>query len=322
MGKGHRPRSGSLQFWPRKRAKNSNIRVRNWNVTKPSLLGFAGYKVGMTHVFLKDNRSNSLTKGTDICWPVTVIECPPIKIFSLRFYTKDNYGLHLAKEVLMKQDKELKRRINLAKKTGELNGIIIENYFDLRVNVYTQPKKTNIGTKMPKLFELVIGGRDIKQKYDYIRDKLDKELNVRDILKNGQFIDIHGITKGKGFQGSVKRFGVTLKAHKSEKKRRAIGNLGPWTPKRVSYTIGLPGKMGYHLRTAYNKVIILVGNDPSKINVRGGYPGYGLIKNDYVLVKGSIPGSKKRFVKMIEPIRGSKTVGNMELNYISLRSKQ
>lgn len=322
MGKGHRPRSGSLQFWPRKRAKKANIRIRNWNETKPSLLGFAGYKVGMTHVFLKDSRSSSLTKGGEVCWPVTVVECPPLKIFSLRFYTKDNYGLHLAKEVLMKQDKELKGRVNLSKKTHDLKDIKIEDYYDLRVNVYTQPKKTNIGTKVPKLFELGIGGKDIKQKFEYIKEKLDKELSVKDVLKSGQFVDAHGITNGKGFQGSVKRYGVTLKAHKSEKKKRAIGNLGSWTPKRVTYHIGLPGKMGYHLRTAYNKAIVSIGTDPAKINVKGGYPGYGLVKNEYILIKGSIPGPRKRLVKMIEPIRGSKSMGNIEMSQVSLGSKQ
>lgn len=55
-----KPRAGSLQFWPRKRAKRPYTRVRRWNSTNQvQLLGFAGYKVGMTHAVFKDNRNNS-----------------------------------------------------------------------------------------------------------------------------------------------------------------------------------------------------------------------------------------------------------------------
>src|SRR3989344_4394299 len=158
MPHGHKPRSGSLQFWPRKRAKNPNIKVKSWvNSTKPGLLGFSGYKAGMTHIILKDNRSTSLTKGEDICWPVTVIECPPIKN---------------------------KKDIN------------IEDYDEVRVNVATQPKKTGIGSKKPQIFEIAVGGKDIKQKFEYAKERLDKEIKITEVFKQGQFIDIHGVTKG------------------------------------------------------------------------------------------------------------------------------
>ena len=293
MPHGHKPRSGSLQFWPRKRAKNPNIKVKSWvNSTKPGLLGFSGYKAGMTHIILKDNRSTSLTKGEDICWPVTVIECPPIKIISVRLYKRDAYGLKLKTEIPTKNKKDIN----------------IEDYDEVRVNVATQPKKTGIGSKKPQIFEIAVGGKDIKQKFEYAKERLDKEIKITEVFKQGQFIDIHGVTKGKGFQGSVKRFGVSLKAHKSEKKRRAIGNLGAWTPKRVSFTIGLPGKMGYHLRTEYNKQLLRISNKVEEINPKGGHIKYGIVRNNYILVKGSIGGPRKRLVRFNCAIRENKKI--------------
>ena len=75
------PRSGSMQFWPRKRARRIYARIRSWvksDDNKP--LGFAGYKVGMTHCLFLDNKKTSMTKNQEVPVPVTVIECPPLKI--------------------------------------------------------------------------------------------------------------------------------------------------------------------------------------------------------------------------------------------------
>ena len=81
------PRAGSMQFWPRSRSRNEVARIRTWPESKESkLLGFAGYKVGMTHLLINDNGQNSMTKGTDIFCPVTIVECPPLKTASIRFY--------------------------------------------------------------------------------------------------------------------------------------------------------------------------------------------------------------------------------------------
>ncbi|MBW2999343.1 50S ribosomal protein L3, partial [Candidatus Woesearchaeota archaeon] len=75
------PRSGSMQYWPRKRAKRAYARVRSWAAGKePKLLGFAGYKAGMSHISFTDPRKSSTTKGMEITWPVTIIECPPVKV--------------------------------------------------------------------------------------------------------------------------------------------------------------------------------------------------------------------------------------------------
>ena len=87
------PRKGSLQFWPRKRA-NKFLPSVNWKAINSSnpknsaknLKGFICYKVGMASASVKDNTPNSMTKGKTIIIPVTILECPTMKIFSVRFY--------------------------------------------------------------------------------------------------------------------------------------------------------------------------------------------------------------------------------------------
>ncbi len=322
MPKKHHPRKGSLQFWPRKRSRKSSPRIRSWiNINELKPLGFIGYKVGMTHLLIIDTNQNSPSKGQEIFTPVTVIECPPIKPFSLRFYKKTSDGLKLLTEIFSKNlDKELKRKITSFKKQKETK--IPEVYDELRLVVYTQPKLTHIGKKKPEIVELSIGGNDQKEKLNYLTQILDKDIKLSDVFREGQLLDIHSITKGKGFQGPIKRFGLKLKQHKSEKKKRSGGNLGAWTPAKVSWTVPQAGKMGYHLRTEYNKLAMKISSNPKEINQKGGFLHYGLIKNDYLIIKGSIPGPTKRTIILTEPIRKMKEPKPVEIAYTSLSSKQ
>jgi large subunit ribosomal protein L3 len=131
---------------------------------------------------------------------------------------------------------------------------------------------------------------------------LDKEINVSDVFKPGQLVDSHSVTKGKGFQGVVKRFGVKIRSHKSEKARRAAV-LSSQGYAKVTYTSPMGGKMGYHLRTEYNKWIIKISNEAKNLK---SFNSYGIVKNPYVLVKGSIGGPKKRMVTLTEAIRPNK----------------
>jgi len=311
-----RPRSGSLQFWPRVRANRIYARVRRWaNQDRDGILGFAGYKAGMTHVIITDTEK-TMTKGEKVTIPVTIIECPPMKPLSLRFYKKTSYGSEVISELPAKKlNKELSRKLVLPKseKTKEAP----KEYDDIRLLVYTQPKLTGIGKKKPEVFELGISG-DL----EYAKSLLEKDITINDVFKAGNYTDIHSITTGYGFQGVVKRFGVSLKSHKSEKKRRAVGNLGPFTPRKVSWKVPQTGQHGYHTRTEYNKLVISIGSDPKEVNQDGAIVGYGLLKNDYMLIKGSVGGPKKRMIKFTRPIRNTSDVGAPEIGRISTNSKQ
>jgi len=302
MPKAHAPRRGSMQFWPRKRSRHSLVRVRSWpqnNQTKP--LAFIGYKAGMTHLFADDNHPKSLTKGENIFFPTTIIDCPPMVVAGISFYKNSK---KIAQILAPKLDKTLKKKIQLSKKEQKKVEDIKE-FDDLRILVHTQPKLTPTGTKKPKLLEIALGGKK-EEKLEYAKQKLGQEIRVEEVFESGNSTDIHATTTGKGFQGTVKRFGVMIRSHKAEKTKRGIGNLGAWTPKRVDFRVPQPGKMGFHLRTEYNKQILKISDKPEEINPKSGLKKYGLIKNHYLLLKGSIPGPKKRALVLIHSIRPNK----------------
>jgi len=167
------------------------------------------------------------------------------------------------------------------------------------------------------LFEIPING-DL----DFAKSLLEKEIKVSEIFKVGENVDVHAITKGKGFQGPVKRFGISLKSHKSEKKRRAPGNLGAFTPRKTDWRVPQHGQHGYHKRTEYNKIIYKIDSIPEEINQKGGIKKYGNLKNEYLLIKGSIQGSSKRLILLSKNIRGKKNSSAPEIEYISQSSKQ
>lgn len=304
MGNIRHPRRGSLQFWPRSRARHLIARIRSWspeNKTKP--LGFIGFKAGMTHVMAKDNRVKSITKGEEIALPVTIVECPPMTVAGISFYKVSSYsGLRKISSIMAeKQVKELNKRIQIPKKPTKKFEEITE-FDDLRLLVHTNPKNTSVGAKKPKLLEVAIGGSK-EEKSRYAKEVLGKEITLKDVFDHDAMVDVHGITIGKGFQGTVKRYGVPIRQHKAEKTKRGIATLGSWTPKRVEFTVAQPGKMGYHLRTEYNKRILHVGMNGEEINQKGGMTRYGNVKNQFLLVAGSLVGPKKREVVLTKAIR-------------------
>ncbi len=295
------PRKGTLQFWPRRKAKKELARVRYWNRTKEAKpLGFIGYKAGMLHILAIDNRPKSLSKDEEISLPVTVIECPAMKVAGINFYQHDYKGLMLRSTVLSQDlDKELARKIILPKKINKKIEDVKE-FDEVRLLVYTQPKLIAALGKKPKIGEIALGGTKEEQ-LKFAQEKLGKEIMVEEVFKEGNLVDIHAVTTGKGFQGPVKRHGVELRSHKSEKARR--GNIrGAWTGTPM-WTVPHSGKMGYHLRTELNKWLLKIGKKGEEVTPKSGFNRYGLVKNDYVLLKGSIPGPRKRVVTLTEAIR-------------------
>ncbi|WP_456327682.1 50S ribosomal protein L3 [Archaeoglobus sp.] len=326
-----RPRRGSLAFSPRKRAKDVIPRIRSWPNYKgePKLLGFAGYKAGMTHVIMIDDRKNSPTYGEEIVVPVTVLECPPMRVAGVRVYKNTVYGLQIAKEVWTTElDEHLSRRLPLPKKINtDVESLReVEDIAEVRLITYTQPYLiTGVPSKTPDVMEYKVGGSDINAVLDYAISKLGKEIRVSEVFQEGAFIDVIAITKGKGFQGPVKRWGViTLDAkHARSSKHRRVGTLGPWTPARVRWTVPQAGQMGFHQRTEYNKRIIKIGENGEEITPEGGFVHYGVIRSDYVLVSGSVPGPVKRLIRMRDAIRPPRyTYEGINVVYISTKSKQ
>lgn len=303
------PRKGSLQYWPRKRASKFLPSV-NWGaINSDSIKGFICYKAGMVSAFVKDESANSMTKGKKIVVPATVIECPPMKIFSVRFYKNGK----VAKDVLAENiDKEMKRKVKLPKssKKVELDG----NYDDVRVLCYSVVKKTGI-KKTPDLSEIAIGG-SYEDKINFVKNNLGKEISVASVFEKGNLVDCRGLTTGKGLVGPVKRYGLTLKSHKSEKGRRRPGSLGPWHPCRVSFRAPQAGQLGMFTRIVYNNKILEMGKSDDKLK---GMKNFGDVKTDYIIVNGSVQGPSKRQLIITKALRATKKQIKKNYELVELR---
>lgn len=331
--KQHAPRRGSLAYLPRKRAKRLLARIRYWpkiEADTPRLLGFIGYKAGMTHVFTIEDRKRSPNYGKEIFRSATVLETPPMLICAMRAYMRNPYGLQILTEAWMKEPpEELERVFTLPEnfKTEESFKKIEENLAELtkiRVTAITQPKQTNMSKKKPEIAEIEIGGGTIQQQFEFAKSLIGKTVTPAETFQEGQYVDAIAVSTGKGFQGPVKRWGVAILQHKGRKTKRGVATLGPWSPHHVMYSVPRAGQMGFHQRTEYNKRILKIGTDGKEITPKGGFTRYGVIRGPYMLLEGSISGPEKRPIKIRYPARPPKQIPEEppQITQISLESPQ
>jgi len=310
-------RRGSMAYYPRKRAKTETPRFKSWpKVEECKPLAFYGYKVGMTHILVKEKVGKEIK---EYCYPVTIIECPPMKVVAIRAYKKTKLGLKTLGEFWTTNlPKEIFRRIPKIKKEHNKEDFekILENADEVRIICCTQPKLTTIGKKKCEVVEIALGG-NLEEKKQKAFELLGKEIRVSDVFNNNQLIDVKAVTKGKGFQGAVKRFGVFDFSHIKDKTKRGVGAIGQFTPGYTMWTVPMPGQMGYHTRTEFNKQIVLISN-PKELNInpKSGWPHYGVIRNDYVIILGSVPGPQKRLIGMRFPVRKGKLRAIERIEYI------
>jgi len=315
---GHRkhsaPRRGSLAYLPRARAKSLESRIRTWpsvNGEKPVLLGFAGFKAANIHVITIDDREKTPNFGKPLLNSATVVSTPPIKIIGFRGYAKTPHGLRSVFDVFAPElPKEMARKARI--KSVPLESAISKVQDKLtEVSVLMAitaviPRDAGLSQKKPFVFEVGVGGGDIKTQFEYLKNLLGKEVKVKDVFQVGSYIDVSAITKGKGVEGPVTRWGIKRKQHKSRKSVRAVGTLGPISPAVVMYTVPRAGQRGLHQRLEYNKRILMIGNTTEKehnITPPGGFLHYGIVNGDYIVVRGSVPGTAKRLIKLRYPIR-------------------
>jgi large subunit ribosomal protein L3 len=307
------PKRGSLSYSPRKRARNPKGRVNHWPKLdgEPTLVGFAGYKAGMTHLFYIEDRQRVPEYGQEVKSAATVIDTPPMLVTAVRAYKKTQDGLMAMTEAWMQnQPRDLHRRITFAtdprpdEKFSEMDNKV-DKIAELRIIAATQPKLASIPQKAPDLFEIPITGGSIEDQITYAKGLLGKTVTINDVFAPGEGIDIIAVTKGKGFQGPVKRWGIRILSHKSRKQKRAVASIGPWVPRTVFPQVPRAGQMGFHNRTEYNKRIMLMGEDNERVNPKGGFKNYGFVDGEYLLLKGSIAGPAKRLIKLRKTVRNT-----------------
>jgi len=318
-----------MGYSPRKRAARAVPRINSWpqGGEKPSIQGFAGYKAGMTHTFVVDWRKTSTTAGREICVPATVLEVPPMKVVGLRLYEYTVYGLRVTGEVWSPRlDKNLARRLPIPKEydaEARLPAIRDLKPSEIRVMMCTQPYLvTGIPSKVPDIMEVRVGGGKMEERVEYAISLLGKDISIRDFISEGKQVDVIAVTRGKGFQGVIKRWGVKKLSHKSRKHIRAIANAGPKRPGYVRPTVPQGGQTGYHTRTEINKRVLKIGDSGEEVNPEGGFTHYGAISNPYVIISGSVPGPQNRVIRLREAIRPTEQLDAVSLVFVSTSSKQ
>ncbi len=263
----------------------------------------------MKTAIVKDNTPNSLTKNKKIAIPVTILEIPGIKIYSVRFYKGA-----VVKEIIVDNSETGLKKIIKIGKPGKLEDVKAD-YDDVRILVYSLVKKTSI-KKTPDMTELALAG-SLEEKLNWIKANMGKELLASEALKSWKLADTRGLTKGKGFSGPVKRFGIKLKSHKSEKGRRRPGSLGPWHPHHIIFRVPMAGQLGMFTRIAYNNSILKIGKEEPGKEI-GELKHYGKIKTEYLILKGSVAGPSKRQILITASLRPTKKIKKLNYEFISL----
>ena len=327
-----------MAFSPRKRAARHFARVKSWPNGESSevrVQGFAGWKAGMTHILMRDNNPKSPSAGQELRVPVTVVEVPKMFVLGVRGYRMTPYGKQTVGEAWAESDTladtfpELSRRMPQRKNHDSdthFEVLLNDDLCDVHLIVATQPGKVSAtSSKTPEVMEISLDGGTIGEKLSWAKEQFGSELSFSESYDEGQYLDVIAVTKGYGWQGVIRRFGGKLLNHKNSKKRRQHGNMGDFGTGYVRKTIRQGGQTGYHQRTEYNKRVLRVGNpEEQEITPEGGFLHYGEISNDYVLIKGSIPGPAKRLIRFRDATRANGKVQDhpIDITYVSTSSKQ
>ncbi|MEM0097148.1 MAG: 50S ribosomal protein L3 [Conexivisphaerales archaeon] len=276
--KHHAPHRGSLAFYPRVRTSHVLPKIRYFS--QDSNLGLAaivGFKAGMGHALIIDDRNGSPNFGKQLFVPYTVVAIPQIKVLDAKVYKEiDGYLINTGK-LAQNQD--------------------IKGNYEIRAIAQIAPKDSGFSQKKPFEIEIPITGKNNIDKAEFIKKYIGQSIDQKEIITGWSYVDLTGITKGKGFQGPVKRFGIKRKQHKSRKSVRAVGTIGPWHPASVMYTVPRAGQMGYHRRTTYNLRIMGISKEPGIRLITK------TIKGNYLLLKGTVPGPVGRPVVIRKAVR-------------------
>jgi large subunit ribosomal protein L3e len=356
------PRHGSLGFLPRKRAAKQQGRVKSFPKdvkSKPvALTSFLGYKAGMTTIVRDLDRPGSKMHKREIVEAATVVDTPPMVVVGVVGYVATPRGLrslttvwaeHLSEEVRRRFYKNwykskkkafTKYSAKYAKNADEVERELarITKYASVvRVLAHTQVKKTPLAQKKAHLAEIQINGGSIADKVQWAKEHFEKEVTVDSVFEQNEMIDVVAVTKGHGFEGVTHRWGTKKLPRKTHRGLRKVACIGAWHPANVNWTVARAGQNGYHHRTSINHKVYRVGSgadanngatefDRSNktINPMGGFVRYGLVNNDFVLLKGSIPGTKKRVVTLRKSLyvdTSRKALEKVNLKWIDTASK-
>jgi len=362
-----RPRHGSLGFAPRKRTKHRFGKIKSFpkdDASKaPHFTAFMSYKAGMSHIVRDVDRPGSKLHKKEVAESVSIVETPPMVVVGFVGYVETPRGLraltsvwagHLSEEVKRRFYKtwhkskkkaftKYQKRWEEASKEGKAMTAEIERakkYCQvIRAICHTQVGKAKLGQKKAHIKEIQVNGGTTAAKVDFLTGLFEQEVKVADVFAQDEMIDIIGVTKGKGFNGVITRWGCTRLVRKSHRGLRKVGCIGSWHPAKVQWQVPRSGQMGYFHRTEINKKIYRVGkalkdepnnamteNDLTEksITPMGGFSHYGEVNEDWIMLKGSIMGCKRRLItlrKSLLPQMSRRATEKVELKFIDTASK-
>lgn len=357
------PRHGSLGFLPRKRCARHRGRIRKFPKddvsVAPHLTAFMGYKAGMTHIQRTVDRLGSGLHKKEIVEAVTIIETPPMIVVGVVGYVETPRGLRTLTTVWAQHLSDCVRRrfyknwyaskkkafTKFAKKYGTESEKDINNELArmkkycqvIRVIAHTQMKELNLRQKKAHVMEIQINGGDVAAKVDFATSLLEQQIPIDNVFNKDEMIDCIGVTKGKGFEGVTTRWGTSRLPRKTHRGLRKVACIGSWHPARMSFSVARAGQNGYHHRTEVNKKIYRIGKKGDEtscstevdltaksITPMGGFPHYGIVRNDWIMLKGCVVGCKKRVITLRKSIVPNVSIQAREeivLSFIDTSSK-
>ncbi|TXG53645.1 hypothetical protein EZV62_018901 [Acer yangbiense] len=336
------PRHGSLGFLPRKRAARHRRKVKAFPKDDPNkpckLTAFLGYKAGMTHIVRDVEKPGSKLHKKETCEAVTIVETPPMVIVRVVGYVKTPRGLRSLNTVWAQHlSEKVRRRFyrNWCKSKKKAFTKYSKQY-------ESEDGKKSIQSQMEKMRKYAtvirVNGGTIAQKVDYAYGFFEKQVPVDAVFQKDEMIDIIGVTKGKGYEGVVTRWGVTRLPRKTYRGLCKVACIGAWHPARVSFTVARAGQNGYHHRTEMNKKVYKLGKGGQEshaaiteydrmekdITPMGGFPHYGVVKDDYIMIKGCCVGPKKRVVTLRQSLLAQTSrlaLEDIKIKFIDTSSK-
>jgi len=363
-----KPRSGNLGFLPRKRTKHRSGKIKSFpkddQSKKPHFTAFMSYKAGMTHIIRDVDRPGSKLHKKEVAESVSVVEAPPMVVVGFVGYVETPRGLralttvwagHISEEckrrfyknwykckqkAFTKYQKRWEETSKAEKTPMEAEIERAKKYCQvIRAICHTQVTKVKIGQKKAHIKEIQVNGGSTADKVDFVTGLFEQEVKVADVFSQDEMIDVIGVSKGKGFEGVVTRWGVTRLARKSHRGLRKVACIGSWHPARVQFQVPRSGQLGYYHRTEINKKIYRIGKnakeDPHSamtendltekgITPLGGFSHFGEVNEDWVMIKGGIVGCRKRIItlrKSLLPQVSRRATEKIELKFIDTASK-
>merc|ERR1719484_305658 len=189
------------------------------------------------------------------------------------------------------------------------------------------------------MMEVQVNGGSVDDKVAFALGLFEKEVPIDAVFAANEMVDIVGVTKGHGYEGVVTRWGCTRLPRKTHRGLRKVACIGTWHPARMQFQVPRAGQMGYHHRTEINKKIYRIGkavkDDPHNartdadltdkaITPMGGFPHYGTVTQDWVMLRGTVIGPKKRIItlrKSLLPQVSRRATEKIELKFIDTSSK-